>query len=253
MDRYALEDDEKDSDGLQDDFTYSEHIYLGSPKKPITVADVATLSASRSFRDFCKKLTLFLNDFLPQANIPIPGGTGIVIVRETDKVSISYSLSAPAAFLLLCTQLQEFRYLKVNYESHVDWKTATDYLRCNPNFHGHERYDCALVRITDRLNNDKVMVVRLQFMFEYTIGEATLRLVLVMPLDFPTGKTRAIDEDLRLIRLRTRAAASSQIIPLRSIIRGALLVPDFARDGDYFLVNYIDSDMFLRSQTLTSE
>ena len=97
------------------------------------------------------------------------------------------------------------------------------------------------------------MVVRLQFMFEYTIGEATLRLALVMPLDFPTGKTRAIDEDLRFIRLRTRAAASSQIIPLRSIIRGALLVPDFAHDGDYFLVNYIDGDMFLRSQTLMSK
>ena len=94
--------------GAFDAQLYFEHIYLGSPKKLITVADVATLSASRSFRDFCKKLTLFLNDFLPQANIPIPGGTGIVIVRETDKVSISYGLSAPAAFLLLCTQLQEF-------------------------------------------------------------------------------------------------------------------------------------------------
>ena len=89
MDRHALEDDEKDSDGPQDD---SEHIYLGSPKRPITVADVATLSASRSFWDFRKKLTHFLNDFLPEANIPIPGSTGIVIIRETDKVSVSYYL-----------------------------------------------------------------------------------------------------------------------------------------------------------------
>ena len=104
----------------------------------------------------------------------------------------------------------------------------------------------------DRHNNDKLMVVRLQFMFEYIVGDVTLRLALVLPLDFPTGKTRAVDEDLRFIRLRTRSAASSQIIPLWSIIRGTLLVPDFAHDGDYFLVNYIDGDMFLRSQTFMS-
>ena len=106
--------------------------------------------------------------------------------------------------------------------------------------------------MTDRFNNDKVMIVRLQFMFEYIVGDVTLRLALVVPLYFPPGKRHAIDEDLRFIRLRTRSAALSEIIPLWSIIRGALLVPDFAHDGDYFLVNYIDGDMFLHSQTFMS-
>ena len=94
-DHHALEDNEKDSDGPQDDFAYSEHIYLGSPQKPITVADVAAFSTSRSFQDFRKKLAHFLNDFLPQMNIPMPGGgNNWLIIQETDKVSTSHSVSS---------------------------------------------------------------------------------------------------------------------------------------------------------------
>ena len=148
-------------------------------------------------------------------------------------------------------QLQEFRYLRVNYESHVDWKIVTNYLQCNPDFHGHERYDCALVCTIDRHNN-KLIIVQFQFMFEYIVGDVTLRLALVMPLDFATGKACAVNEDLRFICLCACPAASLQIIPLQSIIRGALLMPDFTHDDDYFLVNYIDGDMFLHSQTLMS-
>jgi len=89
-------------------------------------------------------------------------------------------------------------------------------------------------------------------MFEYIVGNEPLRLVLVTPFYLPPGEKRAIDNDLRLIRLHARSAASSEIITLRSIIRGALVVPDFANDGDYFLCNYIDGDMFLRAQAFLS-
>ena len=115
-------------------------------------------------------------------------------------------------------QLQEFRYLKVNYESCVDWKTTTDYLRCNPRFHGRERYDCVLIHTIDHQNNGKLTFARLQFMFEYTVGNEPLRLALVTPFYIPPGEKRAIDKDLRLIRLCARSVASSQIITLRSII-----------------------------------
>ncbi|KIM54644.1 hypothetical protein SCLCIDRAFT_136378, partial [Scleroderma citrinum Foug A] len=182
------------------------HIYLGSPQRPIVVTNIATLSPSCSFQNFCKKLTHFLDDFLPQANIPILGGCNWLVIHKTDK-------------------LQEFQYLRVNYESHVDWKIVTNYLQCNPDFHGRERYDCALVCTIDHHNN-KLIIVQFQFMFEYI--------------------------DLRFICLCACPAASLQIIPLQSIIRGVLLMPDFTHDDDYFLVNYIDGDMFLHSQTLMS-
>ena len=149
-------------------------------------------------------------------------------------------------------QLREFRYLKVNYESCVDWKITTDYLRCHPRFHGQERYDCVLIHTLDHQNNEKLTFVRLQFMFEYIVGNEPLRLALVTPFYIPPGEKRAIDKDLHLIRLRACSAASSQIITLRSVIRGVLLVPDFTNDGDYFLCNYVDGDIFLRSQEFLS-
>lgn len=97
-------------------------------------------------------------------------------------------------------QLQEFRYLRVNYESHIDWKIVTNYLQCNPDFHGHEHYDCTLVCTIDRHNN-KLIIVQFQFMFEYIVGDVTLCLALVMPLDFATGKACVINEDLQFICL----------------------------------------------------
>ncbi|KAI6148062.1 hypothetical protein BKA82DRAFT_4015121 [Pisolithus tinctorius] len=38
-------------------------------------------------------------------------------------------------------QLQEHAYLKVNYKLRMDWQQATDYLQCNPSFHGKPHYD----------------------------------------------------------------------------------------------------------------
>ncbi|KAG1886323.1 uncharacterized protein F5891DRAFT_968902, partial [Suillus fuscotomentosus] len=138
--------------------------------------------------------------------------------------------------------------LKVNYESTVDWKLATDYLRCNPSFHGHERYDCALIRTLDKDRNNKNIFVRILFIFKYTVGNKSLDLALVLPMDTPLGACRTVDRDLRLTRLHARPSASSEFVSLHSIIHGALLVPDFNNDGDFFLVDFVDPDMFLRSQ-----
>ncbi|KAF9231296.1 hypothetical protein BU15DRAFT_56335, partial [Melanogaster broomeanus] len=129
----------------------------------------------------------------------------------------------------------------------------TDYLRCNPSFHGHPHYDCALIRTHDQHGDqrEKFAVVRLHFMFRYTVRGHTSELALVTYMDVPTGARRTLDKDLRFTRLRSRPPASSEFIPLQSIVRGALLVPDFKHDGDFFLVDYVDSDWFLRAKQLT--
>lgn len=85
-------------------------------------------------------------------------------------------------------------------------------------------------------------------MFKQNVGDHTLSLALVLPLDAPIGPRHIIDRDLRLTRLRARPAASSEFIPVRSIIRGALLIPDFDTNSDFFLVDYVDTDMFLRTE-----
>ncbi|KAG2034349.1 hypothetical protein BDR03DRAFT_935318 [Suillus americanus] len=116
-------------------------------------------------------------------------------------------------------ELQEYHYLKVHYESVVDWKLATDYLCCSPLFHGHERCDCALIRTHNKDGNDKNIFAWILFMFKYTVGDRCLELALVLPMDAPIGPRPA---------LRAWPAASSEFISVHSIICGALLVPDYA-------------------------
>lgn len=87
-------------------------------------------------------------------------------------------------------------------------------------------------------------------MFKYTVCDRTFEFALVLPMDSPIGPKRIMDQDLGLTRLRAQALVSSEFIPLQSIIRGALLVPDFGNYRDFFLVDLVDTDMFLRAQRL---
>ncbi|KAG1834628.1 hypothetical protein DFJ58DRAFT_670597 [Suillus subalutaceus] len=184
--------------------------------------------SNHAFDHFRKKLTMFLNHFLPSHNIPLPDGIQWLKLSAHD-------------------QVHKHRYLKVHYESAATWKLATDYLRCSPSFHGHKRRDCALIRTQDKDGHDKYIFVKLLFVFKLTVCNRTLDLALVLPMD-ASPRQRLLDRDLRLTRLRAQPAALSEFVTLHSIIRGALLVPDFDNHGDYFLVDYVDTDMFLQVQ-----
>ncbi|KAG1832600.1 hypothetical protein F4604DRAFT_1886959 [Suillus subluteus] len=213
-----------------DDEPFEAHLHIGSPLRNLTsIAQVEEDNRSnRAFDQFRKKLATFLNHFLPSHHIPLPDGIRWLKLSPQD-------------------QVHKHRYLKVHYESTTTWKLATDYLRCSPSFHGHECRDCALIRTQDKDSNDRNIFVKLLFVFKHTVGERTLDLALVLPMD-ASPRRRLLDRDLRLTRLCARPTASSEFITLHSIIRGALLVPDFDNHGDYFLVDYVDTDMFLRVQ-----
>ena len=45
------------------------------------------------------------------------------------------------------SKIVECQYLKINYESMVDWKLATDHLCCNKSFHSFERRDHVIVQL----------------------------------------------------------------------------------------------------------
>ena len=83
LDCHALEEHENES---LDNQIFSGHIYLGSPQLPIPVTDGEMKFTSRPFQGFRKKLTGFLNDFLPQHNIPIPEGRSWFLIPHGDKV-----------------------------------------------------------------------------------------------------------------------------------------------------------------------
>ena len=131
----------------------------------------------------------------------------------------------------------------MNYVSTVDWREATDHLRCNPRFHGRPRFDCALIQLT----TEKTVFVRLVLIFKCRISNiGSFEFVLVQPYTAGIGGPRRVDRTFKLTRVKAVHRVSSIFIPLSSFIRGAVLVPDPDHQDEYFVVDHIDGDMFVR-------
>ncbi|KAG0691632.1 hypothetical protein DFH29DRAFT_884029 [Suillus ampliporus] len=179
--KQELEDEDSNTSNTYNtlgDGPFLGHIYLGSTQSPTTFVDVERGNQSKcAFNRFHQKFTKFINEFLLSHDIPLLEGTVWLKSAVQDK-------------------LQEYCYLKVNYESTVDWKLATDYLQCNPNFHGQERYDCALIHTLDKDGNNKNIFVQILFIFKYTVGDKSLDLALMLPMDTPLGACPTVDHDL---------------------------------------------------------
>lgn len=143
----------------------------------------------------------------------------------------------------------ECRMIRVDYESKVTWRKVTDIVRCSPEFHGAPRHDCVIVHVGP---DDASMFCRLVFVFTYSLGEQTYALALVQPFDLakPGTETREVDRHLALCRLRERPRADSIIISARSIRRGAVLLSDTSRAGEYLVLDMLDGDMFMRAVEL---
>ncbi|KAF8266328.1 hypothetical protein EI94DRAFT_1585859, partial [Lactarius quietus] len=84
-------------------------------------------------------------------------------------------------------------------------------------------------------------------MFTVSIANTSYPICLVQPFDAPTGPQRAKDRDLGLRRVHARQNIM-EFIFAQTIIRGAPLVPDFDKSGDYLVMDVIDhtGDLFLR-------
>ncbi|KAG1874106.1 hypothetical protein C8R48DRAFT_745988 [Suillus tomentosus] len=111
---------------------FEGHIKLGSTQQPIAIQDIETHSSQldRAFQGFCKKFSNFINNSLP-----------------TYRYRLERWVTIPTNFLIC-----EHHFLKVHYESTVNWKQTTDYLRCTPGFHGQPRYDCALIQLAQEVS-----------------------------------------------------------------------------------------------------
>jgi hypothetical protein len=127
----------------------------------------------------------------------------------------------------------------------VDWKEHADYLRCSPSFYNAPRYDCVIVHA-----NNGPFFARLMLLFTCRVANQTYPLALIQPYDMPIGIRTRKDKDLRFWRIRAKPRSSSIFISCRSIIRGAMVVPDFGESGDYLVVDGVDTDMFLRMNAL---
>ncbi|KAJ7262834.1 hypothetical protein C8J57DRAFT_1436351 [Mycena rebaudengoi] len=198
------------------------NVSVGSKLKPLTFAMLGEeMAEDVAFHRFRIRFADALSDFLPAYGYNLPDGKRISL----DKID----------------KIVPFQYLKVYYESLGSWASTADHLRCNPKFHGHPRYDAALVKTTDA-----PIFVRLLYMFSYTLDDATHHFALVLPLDARGGARSKKDKSLRFHRVYAQPRTKTEIFPVRSIIRGAVLVPDFDKDGEFIVFDVVDDDTSLR-------
>ncbi|KAI0699097.1 hypothetical protein BC835DRAFT_1461472 [Cytidiella melzeri] len=137
----------------------------------------------------------------------------------------------------------EHRYIRVDYESRVTWRKETDLLRCSPSFHGAPRHDTVIVNVGP---DEMSAFCKLILPFTYKYEETVYALALVQMCETPSGIRQPADRDLGLCRIREQPRRQSQVIPLRAVRRGALMVANPRSPGEHFVVDALDSDMFLR-------
>ena len=129
----------------------------------------------------------------------------------------------------------------------VDWRIKTDYLRCNPMFNERPRYDFA---IADRPQGR--VFVRLVLVFMCRVDEREYYFALVQSLEKKIRQNmRPVDRSLSISRWHIRPRNRCEVIPLDCIVRGAVLVADTKYVGDYFVIDMLDKDMYLRVNSMS--
>ena len=91
---------------------------------------------------------------------------------------------------------------------------------------------------------------RILALFKCSAEGQDYSLALTHPYDAPTGISRTVDKDLELLRVRAKPRRATEYFSVESIIRGAALIEDFEKPGDYLVIDTIDGDMFLQSISL---
>ncbi|KAJ7126505.1 hypothetical protein C8R43DRAFT_1028329 [Mycena crocata] len=223
-----LDEDPDDANFTEDpeDILVLSNVDIGSKLKPVRFLTVEQDKVSDpAFERFRIKFGDFLSDFLPAHGYNLPDGKRIRF-DGTDMI-------------------EPFRYLKVHYENLSTWSSTKDYLRCNPDFHGHPRYDYVLVNTAD-----KPIFAQLIYLFSCTVEKKTQPFALVLPMDAPVGQVRRKDKILRFRRVKAQARKKTEFISVHSIIRGAVLVPDFDKTGEFLVFDVLDGDMALRLKNL---
>ena len=136
----------------------------------------------------------------------------------------------------------------MTYNSLVDWTPSTDYVRCNPRFHGCLRYDFVIADLGQGL-----VFAQLVFIFTCKFNEETYRLALVQPLRKSSrASVKEADKTTSIHRWYARDRKYCEVIPLDCVVRGAVLVKDPKYKGDYFVIDMLDGDMYLRVKQRSS-
>ncbi|KAF8971925.1 hypothetical protein BDZ97DRAFT_1901552 [Flammula alnicola] len=196
-------------------------------------------------------------DLGPQDQLRMPNILG------SDHISVGSPLSANSlaqteadnaqdlAFRDFRKKIIPYQYVKVHYESVIDWEIKTNILRINPNFHHNARYDYVLLQA----RNDDYIFAQLLHVFGILYNDQTHYLALIMPMDVPVPRSdsnRGRDRDLRFTRVISRPRSAAVVVDIEAILRGALLVKDVGAElpGEHIVLEVIDPDLWWRMKSI---
>jgi hypothetical protein len=116
---------------------------------------------------------------------------------------------------------------------------------CSPKFHNQEQHDFVIVQTTTGC-----IFAQLLLIFFCSISGTTFAICSIQPLDALIRAPPTKDCELGLCRVRARN--EPEFIFAWSIVRGAPLIQDFDKQGDYFVMDVVDhtGDMFLRCEEI---
>lgn len=89
--------------------------------------------------------------------------------------------------------------------------------------------------------------------FVCSADDSTYPVALILPLDAPLGMDRlrdTMDKELAVYRVRARQRREAEFISVKSIIRGAVLVEDSEREGEFLVLDNLNGDMLLRMRKM---
>ena len=217
---------------------FGDHTF-GAPEKAISIEQLA------QFNPVGKVIPEGLTDLLNAMAIKTSQGEDVT-VQPADNVSLNF-----LHVLLLFNahgipQIMEYRFLRVYYQSEETWRKAQNILHCSPSYRGKARRDHVIVNTVDG-----PMFAQLLFMFTYMVGNIQHPFIVIHPYDGAV-EAQDIDKELGFYRLRL-SEIDAEVFPAHTIIRGALVVPDYATPGgsDSFVID-TDPDMFCRLNSLRS-
>ncbi|KAJ7056214.1 hypothetical protein C8F01DRAFT_1062415 [Mycena amicta] len=226
LDRAA--DNSDDEESMQDDIEELGNARLGGRRKAVAFTVLEEEHKDDpAYLNFRSRFSTFLSRFLQAYGHALPGAKPVKFLPQHEII--------PHANL------------KVYFKSLDNWMDADDILRCSPSFFGHERYDAVLVKTA---TGD--IFARLVFLFTCEVDGKRLPFALIQAMDAPTGQRTAKDKRLGFYRVREKARRQSEFISAHSIIRGALLAPDFEKPGNYLAADLVDTDMFFRLKKMYS-
>ncbi|GJE85101.1 hypothetical protein PsYK624_011780 [Phanerochaete sordida] len=195
--------------------------YLGAREKPVSCRSLEA-RPDEAFKNFRARLLRTLK--------AIYTGRGSAVVPALDADALS---------------IVECRLVEVDYESVITWRAAKDLLRCSPSFYNEPRYDSIMFH--DFENTTALAQLVFPFVVQLDSGERE-PMLLIQPTT--EEKRRDMDRDLGLYPYLMKTRDKCRIIPLISLIRGAVLYKDASRTSHYFAVDTLDSDMFIRMKSV---